>query len=154
MKASLIIAAFTLYSSISLSAGGENRDYEEFVRGYIAAKENVQQRHSTLQDVEHMLGFMKDDIQTEHKPHKFMDCENHGGGKERFRKGLSHYLGQYDSTDIEILNITPGQNMAAVTFRETIKYTRDGKQHEDVSESLYVLEFDGDLIQREFRYDL
>lgn len=155
MKTSLLILAFALTISFSTSTfANEPTDYEEIVRNYLAAKASVQQSDSTPQDVEHMLGFMKDDIQTEHKPHKVMDCENDGKGKEGFRKGLTHYLGQYDSTEIEILDITPGENMAAVTFRETIRYTRDGEQHEEVSESLYVLEFDGELIQREFRYDL
>lgn len=155
MKIALLTIMFTLAASAGMSAyASETPDYEQIVRNYIAAKNAVQQSDSTAQDVEHMLSFMKDDIQTEHKPHKFMECENNGKGKERFRAGLTHYLGKYDSTDTEILNITPGQNMAAVKFRETIRYTRDGEQHEDVSESLYVLEFDGELIQREFRYDL
>lgn len=155
MKKFSIIAAMVLLLCISTgSHASDDTDYSRIVKDYLAAKEAVQQEDSTSEDIEHMLGFMADDIQTEHKPHKTMECVNDGGGKEGFRAGLRHYLGQYDSTDIEILDITTGKNMAAVEFRETITYTRDGERFVDVSESLFVLEFNDGLIQREFRYDL
>ncbi len=129
-------------------------DLREITRQYMMAKQAVQQKDSTAKDVEHMLSFMKDDIQTEHKPHVTLQCENDGKGKEGFRTGLSHYLGKYESTEIIITHINVGENMTSVQFSELIRFERDGVMNRSFDNNLYILEFDGDKIQREFRYDL
>lgn len=135
-------------------AGINKHNLTEITKKYLTAKTAVQQKNSTKADIEHMLSFMKDDIQTEHKPHKTLQCENDGKGKEGFREGLSYYLGKYTSTKLTIDSVTEGKNMVAVKFTEVIKYMRDGKMITDKSANFFVLEFTDNLISREFRYDL
>lgn len=129
-------------------------DLRAITLDYMKAKEAVQQKGSTAKDVEHMLSFMKDDIQTEHKPHVTLQCENDDQGKAGFREGLSHYLGKYESTEIIVTHINVGKNMTSVQFSELIRFERDGVMNRSFDNNLYILEFDGDKIQREFRYDL
>lgn len=126
----------------------------EIIKNYIAAKTAVQQKTSTKADIEHMLSFVQEDVQVEHKPHKELKCENPGDGKVRFREGLSYYLGKYESSKTEIIDITEGKNVVAIKFRETIEIEWQGKMETDVSNALYIFEFKDGLISREFRYDL
>lgn len=153
MKRSLITAALAMLVCSSVNAQ-TSPNLSDIAKRYMAAKNAVQQKDSTKQDIENMVAFMRDDIQTEHKPYKLLECKNDGDGKEGFRRGLSYYLGKYESSKTEILDITEGQNMVAVKFLETIEFEKDGKIVSDTSKQLFILEFKDGLISQELRYDL
>ena len=148
-----VLSAFIIFVPMHVKAT-EPTTLTQITKHYLAAKSAVQQKHSTDKDIEHMLTFFSDAIQVQHMPHTEIHCKNDFKAKERFRQGLGHYLGKYDDTQIKILDITEGVNMVAVKFTETIKHPLDGKQLTTITKALYVLEFDGHLITREYRYDL
>jgi hypothetical protein len=141
-------------SIVALSAKSDAANLSDITKQYFSAKETVQQKNSTKANIQHMLSFMHDDMQTEHKSHVSIECINDGNGKDQFLKGLNHYLGKYESSEIEIIDIREGVNMVSVKFNETIRSMRDDQLVIDHSKALYILEFEGDLISREFRYDL
>ncbi|RLV58655.1 nuclear transport factor 2 family protein [Parashewanella curva] len=109
------IATLILGTVFSLAISASDFDAEKFAKDYYQALINTQAPNATDKDIEHYLSFLKDDVGNQHIPYQ-PDDTRAKGAIERFRKGMTYYLGSHTSYEAKLIETNVGDGFIILKF--------------------------------------
>ncbi|MCH9693485.1 MAG: nuclear transport factor 2 family protein [Gammaproteobacteria bacterium] len=122
----LLPLAVAIVLFFSLPVVADETDTKRFVDAYLAARTATQQPDATVEDLEHYLSFLAEDVGYQHLPYND-DDSRHPDGKKGMREGMTYYLGKSKSFSAELVNYTYGFNVVAIQYEGVHEYQREGE---------------------------
>lgn len=123
----LICIALTVIMAAGQQAQSDEFDAERFARDYFAAWTATQMPSATIEDLEHYLSFLTEDVGHQHLPYD-SDDSRQSDGKQSIREGMTYYLGKHIEYEAELVNISYGLNAVAIQFHVSAKGKRGPDQ--------------------------
>lgn len=146
------LATLLTFISTSVLASEDKFDYDQFVQQYYQALVNTQKPHASVDDLEHYLSLLTDDVGNQHFPNA-PDDSRAPNGKDLMRKGMVRYLGIHTSYQANLIDYIVGYHSIALKHTFSAKGLRaDGTEFSYSKVVLDVIELENGKVSVIRRY--
>jgi len=108
-----LILAFLL--PLTAAANEENFDARSFAQNYFDAWSATQSPNASIEDIEHYLGFLAEDVGHQHLPYD-PESDRDPEGKNKMREGMTYYLGAHIEYESRLTDIVPGFDVVVIKY--------------------------------------
>lgn len=115
--ASLMLAFFV---PLAVDANQESFDAERFAQNYFNAWSATQLPNASINDIEHYLGFLAENVGHQHLPYD-PDSARDPEGNNKMREGMTYYLGAHMEYHSELTEVLRGFNVVVIKYDTYVK---------------------------------